>query len=126
MRITRYAFLLAVFAALATLLFGAAVTGTWKSAAVDNGPQFVFTLQSEGGKVTGTMLGMNGKQQPISDGKLDADNISFSVASEWQDQPITLVVNGKVAGDEMHIHIGTEDGSWGTDADLKRSAGAAK
>ncbi|MGH9342884.1 MAG: hypothetical protein ACRD19_03880 [Terriglobia bacterium] len=126
MRIARYAFLLTVFASLATVLFGADVTGTWKSAAVENGPQFVFTLKSEGSAVTGTMLGMNGKQQPISDGKLDADNISFSVASEWQDQPITLVVKGKVAGDEMHISIGTQDGSWGTDADLKRSADATK
>ena len=126
MRIARFALLLAVFASLATILYGADVTGTWKSATGDNGQQFVFTLKSEGNSVTGTMLGMNGKQQPISDGKLDGENISFTVASEWQGQPVTLVVKGEMAGDQMHISIGTQDGSWGTDTDLKRLTDAGK
>lgn len=126
MRIARYAFLLAVFASLAAVLFGANVSGTWKSSAGDNGRQFVFTLKSEGNSVTGTMLGMNGKQQPISDGKLDGENISFTVASEWQGQPVTLAVKGKVTGDQMRVSIGTQDGSWGTDADLKRGPDASK
>lgn len=126
MRIARYALLLAVFTSLATVLFGADVSGTWKSATGDNGRQFVFALKSEGNSVTGTMLGTNGKQQPISDGKLAGENISFTVASEWQGQPVTLVVKGKVAGDQMHVSIGTQDGSWGTDADLKRGPDASK
>jgi hypothetical protein len=103
------------------LVFAADVTGKWKSHG-DEGPQFGFTLKQEGQRVTGTMLGSEGKEFPISDGKLDGDAISFSVASEWQGQPVKLLVKGKVSKDEMQLRIDNEEGSWGTNIVAKRSS----
>ncbi len=103
-----------------SLLFAADVSGKWTGES-DQGPSFTFTFRSDNNKLTGTMLSMEGKELPIADGKLDGDNLSFSVASEWQGQPIKLVAAGKVNGDQIQLHIGTDDGSWGTDATLKRA-----
>ncbi|HEY6291268.1 MAG TPA: hypothetical protein VI455_06845 [Terriglobia bacterium] len=122
MRTARLFISLFLFAFLTFLLYGADVTGQWKSQAGDD-PPFSFTLKSDGSAVTGTMVSTEGKDLPISDGKLDGDTISFSVASEWQGQPIKLVAKGKVAADQIQLHIGTDDGAWGTDTALKRSSG---
>ena len=111
-------FLLGLFS---SLLFAADVNGKWTGES-DQGPSFTFTFQTDHDKLTGTMLSMEGKELPIADGKLDGDNLSFSVASEWQGQPIKLVATGKVNGEQIQLHIGTEDGAWGTDATLKRAA----
>jgi hypothetical protein len=111
-------FLLGLFS---SLLFATDINGKWTGES-DQGPSFTFTFQTGNNKLTGTMLSMEGKELPIADGKLDGDNLSFSVASEWQGQPIKLVATGKVIGDQIQLHIGTDDGSWGTDAALKRAA----
>ena len=44
------------------------------------------------------------------------------MASEYQGNPITLLVTGTVAGDTMNLKIQTEDGAWGTDATVMRSS----
>jgi hypothetical protein len=103
-----------------SLLFAADISGKWTGES-DQGPSFTFTFQTDHDKLTGTMLSMEGKELPIADGKLDGDNLSFSVASEWQGQPIKLVAIGKISGEQIQLHIGTDDGSWGTDAALKRA-----
>lgn len=107
-------------ALLSSLLFAAGISGKW-SGDSDQGPSFTFTFKTDGNKLTGAMLSREGKELPIADGKLDGDNLSFSVASEWQGQPIKLVATGKINGDQIQLHIGTDDGSWGTDTALKRA-----
>jgi hypothetical protein len=121
MHISRLVFCLVLFGSLTSLLYGADINGKWKSEA-GNGPQWVFTFKAEGSKVTGAMQGAEGKERPINEGKLEGDAISFSVDSEWQGQPITLVFKGKVSGNEMQLRVDTKDGSWGTDIVAKRSA----
>lgn len=106
---------------LTSLLFAADITGKWTGGS-DGGPQWVFNFKSDGSKVTGTMAGSDGKERPIKEGKLEGDAISFSVDSEWQGEPVKLVVTGKVSGDEMHLRIDREDGAWGTDAVVTRSS----
>jgi len=125
MRLSRAISLLVLLAAATSLLYAADVTGQWKSQEGDN-PPFQFTLKADGAGLTGTMLSMEGKELPIADGKLDGDSISFTVASEWQGQPIKLVAKGKLSGDEIQLTIGTDDGSWSTDTTLKRTPATAK
>jgi len=125
MRVPRVILGIALLAALASLAFAATdINGQWKGAS-DQGPEFTFNFKMDGSKLTGSMLSMEGKELPIEDAKLDADNISFSVNSEWQGQPIKLVAKGKVSADSIQLSIGTDDGAWGTDVDLKRAPGAA-
>jgi hypothetical protein len=68
------------------------------------------------------MSDSEGKPRPITKGSLDGDKISLTVASEYQGNPITLLVTGTVAGDTINLKIRTEDGAWGTDAVVKRSS----
>ena len=111
---------IALLVTLASLAFAATdISGQWKGAS-DQGPEFTFNFKMDGAKLTGSMLSQEGKELPIEDAKLDGDNMSFSVNSEWQGQPIKLVAKGKVASDGIQLSIGTDDGAWGTDVDLKR------
>jgi autotransporter translocation and assembly factor TamB len=120
MRIARFIFCLVLFGCLTSLLLAADVTGKW-AAQSENGPSWIFNLKSEGSKVTGTIQGNDGKHRPVKEGKLEGSGISFSVDSEWQGNPITLVFKGKVSGDEMQLRVDTKDGAWGTDLVAKRS-----
>ncbi len=102
-------------------VFAADISGRWKGP-MQSGGDSIFELKSEKDVVSGNMIGRDGRQYPISDGKLDGDNVSMKVAFEWQGQPVTLIVTGKVAAEEMKLHIATDNGYWSTDADLKREA----
>lgn len=126
MRIARRVVVAAILTvAMTAFVFAATdISGQWKGAS-DQGPEFTFNFKMDGTKLTGSMLSQEGKELPIEDAKLDGENISFSVNSEWQGQPIKLVAKGKIAGDAIQLNIGTEDGAWGTDVDLKRAPAAA-
>jgi hypothetical protein len=109
-------FLLAVVIALA-----AGVTGKWTGPMEGTGADVVLDLKSDGTVVTGTMSDSEGKPRPVTKGSLDGGKISLTVASEYQGNPITLLVTGTVSGDTMNLKIQTEDGAWGTDAVVKRA-----
>lgn len=106
-----------VFTALALLVAAADLTGKWKGAFGER--ETVLTLKSDGDAISGTMLGAEGKEHALK-GKLDGTRITFTVDSEWQGNPVKLVASGTVEGDEMKLNIGTEDGSWGTELNVKK------
>ncbi len=116
----RLVFLL--FLAGATQLFAADVTGKWMGQMGESGREVVFQLKTDGNQVSGTMSGPGGEPRPITKGKLDGDNISLTIASEWQGNPVTLLVRGKVAGDQMKLVVESEDGGWSTDLIVKKAA----
>lgn len=94
------AFLL-LFALTFTALAATDVTGKWN--ATTQSPdgqtmQLVFTLKQDGNKVTGTVTGPMG-DMPISEGTIDGDNISFTVATDQ----FKVVHKGTVSGDEMKL-----------------------
>ncbi len=110
---------LLVIILLSTFVFAADLTGRWKGP-MQSGGDSIFDLKSAKDVVTGNMVGRDGKMYPVSDGKLDGENVSMKVAFEWQGQPVTLIVTGKVSGDEMQLHIASDNGYWSTDAAVKR------
>lgn len=81
----------------------------------------VFDLKSDGSKVTGTMSGADGKDHPITSGTLDGDKISLKVASEWQGDAVTLLVNGTVSGSTMKLTIASENGQWSSEATVTKT-----
>jgi hypothetical protein len=101
-----------------TVVFAADLTGTWKGP-MQSGGDAVFQLKTDKGSITGNMLGRDGTPYPLT-GKIDGDAVSMTVAFEWQSQPVTLLVTGKLTGDDMQLHIATDNGYWSTDAALKR------
>lgn len=96
--------LLAVFATLmlAVAAFAADVTGKWK--ATSEGPNgqmdIVFDLKADGNKLTGTATTPMG-EMPISEGTVDGDNITFTVAADQ----FKVVHKGTVSGDEMKLKV---------------------
>lgn len=95
--------LIALFAFKAT---AADVTGTWKGTA--EGPNgtmertFVFKVEGSTltGETTSTMLG----KSVIEDGKVDGDNLSFSIRAKFQGDDVKLIYKGKVSGNEMTLN----------------------
>jgi len=93
-----------VLAAIA-LVQASGVDGKWVAQVPGRGGQTretTFTFKAEGAKLTGTVSGMQG-ETPISDGKINGDEISFTQTFEMQGNSIKLVYTGKVSGDEMKM-----------------------
>jgi hypothetical protein len=128
--------LIIVAAALLFLLSGAAmaadVTGTWVAemafpaggpgggggGGMGGGPQgpmkFTFNLKADGANLTGTMVNPMGRENPISEGKIEGDNVSFVVKSQsMQGNEVKTTYSGKIAGDELTLTMKREGGMGG-------------
>jgi hypothetical protein len=109
-----------VLLAFTCLAFGLDLCGKWTGKSGDGYP-LVLTLKSEGAQISGTMLGADGKTEyPLKDTKLDGENLSFTVDSEWQGSPVQLTAKAKVAADQIQLHIEADNGYWSADATLVR------
>lgn len=98
--------ILALFA-LVAFAFGADASGKWKAQMPGRGGETretTFNFKVEGNKLTGTMEGPRGPVD-IQDGKVDGDNISFSVVRKFQDNEFKMDYKGKISGDEMKLSI---------------------
>ena len=92
---------------LAATTSAADVSGTWKGTAqTPNGPvERTFIFKVDGNKLTGeTSSSMFGKSV-IEDGKVDGDNISFTITVSIQDNEAKLLYKGKVQGDEIKFTV---------------------
>jgi hypothetical protein len=94
---------LVLLAGLTLCAFAADVTGKWK--ARTEGPDgsqmdIVFDFKVDGDKLSGTATGPMG-EMPISQGKLDGDNISFTVEAG----ELKVIHKGTVSGDEMKLNV---------------------
>lgn len=90
---------------LAVAASAADIAGTWKGTA--EGPQGslerTFVFKVDGAKLTGeTTSEMLGKSV-INDGKVDGDNLSFSITANLQGNELKLSYKGKVTGNEMKL-----------------------
>lgn len=97
-------FLLALtFSALAA--FAADVSGNWKATA--EGPngamERTFSFKVDGATLTGeTVSSMLGKSA-IENGKVNGDEITFTITAKFQDNEMKLNYKGKVTGDTMKL-----------------------
>jgi hypothetical protein len=96
--------LAATFAAIAS---AADIGGTWKGTAQNQGATIerTFVFQVDGNKLTGeTTSEMMGKSA-IADGKIEGDNISFTITAKFQDNEMKLNYKGKVSGDTIKLTV---------------------
>jgi hypothetical protein len=96
---------LAMMAVFSLVVLAADASGTWKaSIETPNGTmENTFTFKVEGDKLTGTItMGQMG-EGPISEGKVDGDNVAFAVVREFNGNQFRINYKGKVSGDEMKI-----------------------
>src|SRR4051794_24608644 len=97
-------------------LWAADVSGKWT--AEMQGPSgntrtVTLNLKADGSKLTGTVNGGRGGDAEISDGKVDGNDLSFSVVREFNGNKMTSSYNGKVDGDVIHFNMKMEGGPMG-------------
>jgi hypothetical protein len=92
------------FLLLAVSAFAADIDGKWSgSISTPNGdfPQ-TFTFKADGAMLTGALEFMPGMAIPIADGKVDGNNISFSLTLDFG-MPFKLTYTGVVSGNELKV-----------------------
>jgi len=102
-------------------MFAADISGKWTGKIeTPNGSRDVnMTFKAEGAVLTGTVSGRQ-SDSPIENGKIDGDDISFTVTRKFNDMEIKTNYTGKVTADGIKLKYKMRD----TDAELtlKRSA----
>ena len=91
------------FLLLTVSLFAADVDGKWSgSVSTPNGDfPVTFNFKADGAKLTGAMVGMDGADMPIADGKIDGNNISFTLSLDMGGTPLKLSYKGVVSPDQI-------------------------
>jgi hypothetical protein len=97
--------LIILFALFALTLVAADITGTWKATA--EGPngaiERTFIFKQDGSKLTGKSISSRFGESNIQDGKVDGDNISFSITMNFNGNELNVKYSGKVQGDTMKL-----------------------
>lgn len=98
--------LICVLFVLAAAAFAADINGTWKATA--EGPQGAiertFVFKTDGSKLTGETNSSFTGESTITDGKVDGDNLSFTITANIQGNEVKLSYKGKVtSANEMHL-----------------------
>jgi hypothetical protein len=90
---------------LAATAFAADISGNWKATA--EGPngamERTFVFKVDGSKLTGETTSSFLGKSVIENGKVDGDNISFSITAKMQDNEMKISYKGKVSGDTIKL-----------------------
>jgi hypothetical protein len=92
------------FLLLAISVFAADVDGKWTgSISTPNGdfPQ-TFNFKADGAMLNGSLEFMPGMEIPITEGKVDGNNISFTVNLDFG-MPFKITYTGVVSGSELKV-----------------------
>jgi len=125
-------FVFSILLVAAFALMAADVSGKWTYEQPGRnggaGREVTITLKQDGATVTGTVPGMGrgGEAPPvqITDGKVEGNNVSFTVKRETPNGTMTQKFEGTVNGDEMKLKITREgrNGPMTNEVTAKRSA----
>ncbi len=104
--------MLGVLMVMAAVAAAADVTGKWIAQMPGRDGQtreVPFTFKVEGDKLTGTTAGRDA-ETPIADGKINGDEISFSITRNFNGNSMKMLYKGKVSGDEIKFSMTREGG----------------
>jgi hypothetical protein len=88
------------------LAFGADIDGKWTGSIAGpdgNGMAVNYTFKAEGTSLTGFTTGPDNNQVPLKNGKIEGNNISFSIALDMGGQEMKMDFKGVLSGDEIKI-----------------------
>ena len=101
--------LAAMFAAVAS---AADISGNWKGTAENQGATIerTFVFKVDGAKLTGESTSEMMGKSTITDGKIDGDNITFTITAKMQDNEMKLNYKGKITGDTIKLTVDFQGG----------------
>ena len=99
--------ILILAALLAASALAADVDGKWAGSMTTPGGDTAvgFTFKADGATLTGSTTGPDGMDVKITDGKLDGNNLSFTVNLDFGGMPFTLNYKGVLAGNQIKFTI---------------------
>ena len=99
--------ILIAFLLMAGLCFAADVDGKWSGTfTTPNGDVPVnFTFKADGATLNGSTTGPDGAEVKIANGKVEGNNISFTVSFDFGGTPLTINYKGAVAGQEIKFTV---------------------
>jgi hypothetical protein len=92
----------------AGLAFAADIDGKWigEVQGMDgNAMKISYTFKADGATLTGTTSSPDGKEIPIKDGKIDGNNISFSISFDMGGQEMKMDMKGVLSGDDLKLSM---------------------
>ena len=91
-----------LLAAAVTVAFAADVTGKWvaQMQGRQGTTEITFNLKAEGDTLTGNITDARG-ETPITEGKIEGDNISFVIVRTFGENEMKTLWKGVVSGDEI-------------------------
>jgi hypothetical protein len=97
----------AIFVFSAITALAADVTGPWKGTAdTPNGPiERTFVFKVDGNRLTGETTSQMLGKSTITDGKIDGDNLSFTITAKFDDNELKLNYKGVVSGNEIKFTV---------------------
>jgi hypothetical protein len=94
------------FLLVAGFAFGADIDGKWTgqyNSGMGEPMQMDFTFKAEGASLTGTAPGGPGATIPLKDGKIDGNNISFTVETSMGEMQMKFQYKGVLSGDTLEL-----------------------
>jgi hypothetical protein len=109
---------------LAVAASAADISGNWKgSAETPNGTiERTFVFKVDGSKLTGETTSQFLGKSTIADGKVEADNVSFTITVKFQDNEMKVNYKGKVnaEGNEIKFTAESQNGEFTVEYVAKR------
>jgi hypothetical protein len=97
---------------MAATVMAADITGKWTAQA--QGANITLDFKVEGTTLTGTL---DNSQMPgavpIKDGKIDGDNVSFTIVRKFGETEMQILWKGKISGDEIRFKRESAGGGMG-------------
>jgi opacity protein-like surface antigen len=103
-----------VLVALLASAWAADLTGKWIAQVPgrQGTTETTFNFVTDGAKLTGTVTNPQG-ENPITEGKVDGNDISFVVVLNFNGNEVKLLYKGKVSGDEITFTRERQGGMMG-------------
>jgi hypothetical protein len=100
-------FVLSIFCALAMVALAADVSGkwTWEQQGRNGATTSTLVLKASGSTLTGTLDGGRGGALEITDGKVDGNNVSFTVKRDMGGQTVSTSYKGTLDGDTLNLEF---------------------
>jgi hypothetical protein len=87
----------------ASFAFAAPIDGKWVGEI--QGLNVSYTFKSDGDKLTGTTISPDGNELAIKNGKINGNNISFSISLGMGEQEMKIEMKGVLSGDDLKLSM---------------------